>query len=53
MHVYRAEDRAAVQAIIDNDPFMIHDVVATAVIRELVPLLGQAVPALTGVPQGS
>ncbi|WP_129667590.1 YciI family protein, partial [Phytoactinopolyspora endophytica] len=38
--IYRAEDRAAVQSIVDDDPFMTNGVVAAAQIREWVPLLG-------------
>ncbi|PSL03108.1 hypothetical protein CLV30_10820 [Haloactinopolyspora alba] len=45
--VYRAEDRAAVQAIVDGDPFVTNGVVAEARIREWVPLLGPAAGALT------
>ena len=34
------------QAIVDRDPFMTQDVVATSDIREWVPLLGPAAEAL-------
>ena len=38
--VFRAEDKAAVQAIVDNDPYTTAGVVAGADIREWVPPLG-------------
>ena len=44
--LFRADDRAAVQAIVDQDPFTIQGVVATSEIREWVPLLGPAVQVL-------
>jgi uncharacterized protein YciI len=44
--VFRASDRAAIQAIVDRDPFMTQGVVASSDIREWVPLLGPAVAAL-------
>lgn len=44
--VFRANDRAAVQAIVDRDPFMTEGVVATCEIREWVPLLGPAAELL-------
>jgi uncharacterized protein YciI len=44
--VFHANDRAAVQAIVDRDPFMTQGVVATCDIREWVPLLGPAAEAL-------
>ena len=44
--IFRTIDRAAVQAIVDMDPFVTHGVVATSDIREWVPLLGPAAQAL-------
>lgn len=44
--IFHAHDRAAVQAIVDSDPFMTQGVVATCDIREWVPLLGPAAPTL-------
>lgn len=44
--VFHARDRAAVQAIVDSDPFVIQGVVASCDIREWVPLLGPAAGAL-------
>lgn len=44
--VFRADDRAAIQAIVDTDPFITEGVVATSDIREWVPLLGPATEAL-------
>ena len=44
--VFHANDRAAVQAIVDRDPFITQGVVATSDIREWVPLLGPATEAL-------
>jgi uncharacterized protein YciI len=44
--VFHANDRAAVQAIVDRDPFMTQGVVATCDIREWVPLLGPAAEAM-------
>ena len=45
--IFRANDRAAMQAIVDSDPFLTQGVVATCEIRERVPLLGPATEALT------
>jgi len=50
--VFRANDRAAVQAIVDRDPFMTQGVVATCDIREWVPLLGPAAGTLTPTCRG-
>ncbi|MGY0798880.1 YciI family protein [Lysobacter sp. A286] len=44
--IFRVDDRAAIQAIVDRDPFVTQGVVATSDIREWVPLLGPAAPAL-------
>jgi uncharacterized protein YciI len=44
--IFRADNRAAVQAIVDRDPFTVRGVVATSEIREWVPLLGSAARAL-------
>lgn len=44
--IFRADNRAAVQAIVDRDPFTAQGVVATSEIREWVPLLGSAAQAL-------
>lgn len=44
--LFRADDRADIQAIVDRDPFMTQGVVATSDIREWVPLLGPAAKAL-------
>ena len=44
--IFRAEDRAAVRAIVDRDPFATQGVVATCEIREWVPLLGPAAGGL-------
>ena len=46
--VFRVEDRAAVQAIVDADPFSTAGVVARAEIREWAPPLGPLAGALTG-----
>lgn len=46
--IFRAEDRAAVQTIVDNDPFSTAGVVARAEIREWAPPLGPLAGALTG-----
>ncbi|MFR9806977.1 YciI family protein [Pseudonocardia sp. RS010] len=46
--VFRAEDKAAVQAIADKDPFTTAGVVASSDIREWVPPIGPAAGALTG-----
>lgn len=45
--VFHAGDRAAVQAIVDRDPFVIQGVVAACEIHEWVPLLGPAAGALS------
>ena len=50
--VFRANDRAAVQAIVDRDPFMTQGVVATCDLREWVPLLGPAAGTLTPTCRG-
>lgn len=44
--VFRTEDSAAIQAIVDIDPFITEGVVATSEIHEWVPLLGPAAQAL-------
>jgi uncharacterized protein YciI len=44
--VFHASDRAAVQAIVDSDPFVVPGVVARCDIREWVPLLGPAASLL-------
>lgn len=44
--IFRVDDLAAIQAIVDVDPFITQGVVATSEIREWVPLLGPAVQAL-------
>ena len=44
--IFHADDRAAVRAIVDIDPFVTKGVVATCEIREWVPLLGPAAQAL-------
>ena len=44
--VFHANDRAAVRAILDRDPFVTQGVVATCEVREWVPLLGPAAQAL-------
>ncbi|MBC3191916.1 hypothetical protein H7X46_12665 [Pseudonocardia sp. C8] len=46
--VFRAEDKAAVQAIVDEDPFTTAGVVASADIREWIPPLGPLAGALAG-----
>ncbi|MFC5950057.1 YciI family protein [Pseudonocardia lutea] len=46
--IFRAEDRAAVQGIVDKDPFTTAGVVASADIREWAPPLGPLAGALTG-----
>lgn len=43
--IFHAEDREAVQAIVDRDPFMTGGVVAACEIHEWVPLLGPAAQA--------
>lgn len=45
--VIRAADKAAVQAIVDKDPYTTAGVVADAVIREWAPPLGPVAAALT------
>lgn len=45
--VFHANDRMAVQAIVDRDPFTTEGVVATCDIREWVPLLGPAAGSLS------
>ncbi|MGY0556591.1 MULTISPECIES: YciI family protein [unclassified Lysobacter] len=44
--IFRVGDQAALRAIVDRDPFVTQGVVATSEIREWVPLLGPAAPAL-------
>ena len=44
--IFRVDDQAVVQAIVDRDPFITQGVVATSEIREWVPLLGTAAQAL-------
>ena len=44
--IFRVDDRAAIQAIVDRDPFITQGVVASSEIREWVPLLGPAAQAL-------
>ena len=46
--VFRSADKAAVQAIVDKDPFTTAGVVARADIREWAPPLGPVAGALTG-----
>jgi uncharacterized protein YciI len=46
--IFRAEDKSAVQAIVDKDPFTTAGVVAAADIREWAPPLGPVAGALTG-----
>lgn len=46
--VFRAADKAAVQAIVDGDPYTTAGVVATAEIREWAPPLGPLAGAFTG-----
>lgn len=45
--VFRAADKAAVQAIVDKDPYSTAGVVANADIREWAPPLGPVATALT------
>jgi uncharacterized protein len=45
--VFRAADKAAVQAIVDADPYSKAGVVANTEIREWVPPLGPAAAAIT------
>jgi uncharacterized protein YciI len=44
--ILRVDDQAAVQAIVDVDPFITQGVVASSEIREWVPLLGPAAQTL-------
>jgi uncharacterized protein YciI len=46
--IFRGEDKAAVQAIVDEDPFTTAGVVANAEIREWAPPLGPVAAQLTG-----
>jgi uncharacterized protein YciI len=46
--IFRGEDKAAVQAIVDKDPFTTSGVVANAEIREWAPPLGPVAAALNG-----
>lgn len=46
--ILRAEDRAAVQTIVDNDPFTRQGVVARSEIHEWAPPLGPVAGSLTG-----
>ncbi|WP_433504570.1 YciI family protein [Pseudonocardia halophobica] len=46
--IFRAEDKSAVQAIVDKDPFTTAGVVSAADIREWAPPLGPVAGALTG-----
>jgi uncharacterized protein len=46
--VFRAEDKAAVQVYVDDDPFTTAGVVARAEIREWAPPLGPLADALNG-----
>jgi uncharacterized protein YciI len=46
--IFRGEDKAAVQAIVDKDPFTTAGVVANAEIREWAPPLGPVAARLTG-----
>jgi uncharacterized protein YciI len=46
--VFRTGDKAAVQAIVDEDPYTTAGVVAGADIREWVPPLGPVAPQLNG-----
>lgn len=48
--LFRAEARAAVQAIVDRDPFVVAGVVGACAIREWRPLLGPAAEALSAPP---
>jgi len=50
--IFRADDRAAVQAIVGRDPFTTEGAVATCEIRERVPLLGSAAGTLTPTCRG-
>ena len=46
--IFRGEDKAAVQAIVDEDPFTTAGVVAVAEIREWAPPLGPLAAPLNG-----
>jgi uncharacterized protein YciI len=46
--IFRAEDKAAVQAIVDKDPYSTAGVVANAEIREWAPPLGPLAGQFTG-----
>lgn len=46
--IFRAEDRSAVQAIVDKDPYTTSGVVSATDIREWAPPLGPLAGALTG-----
>jgi uncharacterized protein YciI len=46
--IFRSEDKAAVQAFVDKDPFTTAGVVADAEIREWAPPLGPMAAALNG-----
>lgn len=46
--IFRADDRAAIQKIVDGDPFTTAGVVSHADIREWAPPLGPVAGALTG-----
>jgi uncharacterized protein YciI len=46
--IFRAEDKAAVQTIVDKDPYTTAGVVAGADIREWVPPLGPVAAQFTG-----
>jgi uncharacterized protein YciI len=46
--VFRAEDKAAVQAIVDEDPYTTAGVVADSQIREWAPPLGPLAGAFNG-----
>ncbi|MEU6699078.1 YciI family protein [Pseudonocardia sp. NPDC046786] len=45
--VFRAEDRAEVQAVVDSDPYTLAGVIADVQIREWAPPLGPVAAALT------
>ncbi|RZQ65234.1 YciI family protein [Amycolatopsis suaedae] len=42
--LYQAEDREALQAIIDRDPYFVEGAVADHTVREFQPLIGAWVP---------
>lgn len=46
--IFRAEDKAAVQAIVDEDPYTTAGVVANSEIREWAPPLGPLAAQLNG-----